>query len=212
MFTLLAMRAALAQGVSYRVDIEAPDPPRRAARRQSGPAALAGQSPPRHGPAAAPGQGHARPGLSTLIATEGYYSPRVAATLDTSGSEPVARIVVDPGQPTIVGEVDLVLKGFRAYLRRRQAVRRGRTAQPLVAASTGSRFRQADWEAAKRGLLRQVIQVRYPRAHDRVERHCRPGRAARPAQGGARQRARGALRRAQGRRPGSATRPPSSPI
>ncbi|UUZ56411.1 hypothetical protein LP419_15130 [Massilia sp. H-1] len=106
-------------------------PARRAARRQSGPAALAGQSPPRHGPAAAPGQGHARPGLSTLIATEGYYSPRVAATLDTSGSEPVARIVVDPGQPTIVGEVDLVLKGFS---------RAGADARPFDAAELRNRW------------------------------------------------------------------------
>lgn len=48
----------------------------------------------------------------TLIATEGYYSPKITAGLDTSGGNPVARIVVDPGQPTLVSDLDLVLQGF----------------------------------------------------------------------------------------------------
>ena len=48
----------------------------------------------------------------TLIATEGYYSPKVSAGLDTSGARPVARVIVDPGQPVLVGDLDLVLQGF----------------------------------------------------------------------------------------------------
>jgi translocation and assembly module TamA len=51
----------------------------------------------------------------TLIATEGYYSPKVSAALDTSGGTPVARIVVDPGQPTLVSDIDLVLQGFVVF-------------------------------------------------------------------------------------------------
>jgi len=100
---------------------------------------------------------------TTLIATEGYYSPKVSAGLDTRETPPVARVIVDPGPPTLVGDVDLVLKGFEpldpaarpfdaAELRRRWAL------------PVGQRFRQADWEAAKRNLLRQVMQRRYPRA------------------------------------------------
>lgn len=99
----------------------------------------------------------------TLIATEGYYSPTITATLDTSSSTPVARIVVDPGQPTLVSDLDLVLQGFVPFeqggapydagaLRRRWTL------------PVGARFRQADWEAAKRDLLREVAQSRFPRA------------------------------------------------
>ena len=99
----------------------------------------------------------------TLVATEGYYSPKITAGLDTSGSTPVARIVVDPGQPTLVSDLDLVLQGFvpfeqggapydAAALRRRWTL------------PVGARFRQGDWEAAKRDLLREVMQSRFPRA------------------------------------------------
>jgi translocation and assembly module TamA len=99
----------------------------------------------------------------TLIATEGYYSPKISAGLDTSGGTPVARIVVDPGQPVLVSDLDLVLQGFipfeqggapydAAALRNRWSL------------AVGARFRQADWEAAKRDLLREVMQSRFPRA------------------------------------------------
>ena len=101
--------------------------------------------------------------VRTLIATEGYYSPNVTAALNTSGAALEARVMVDPGQPVLVGDVDLVLQGFEPLaptsvkfdadaLRRRWSL------------GVGQRFRQADWEVAKRNLLRQVMQTRYPRA------------------------------------------------
>jgi translocation and assembly module TamA len=99
----------------------------------------------------------------TLIATEGYYSPRITAGLDTSGSTPVARIVVDPGQPVLVSDIDLVLQGFVPFEQGGApydaAALRNRWSLPV-----GARFRQADWEAAKRDLLREVMQSRFPRA------------------------------------------------
>lgn len=99
----------------------------------------------------------------TLVATEGYYSPEITATLDTTGAEPVARLSVVPGAPVVVGDVDLELRGFVPF---------DQTAAPYDAAAlrgkwtlpSGARFRQPDWEAAKRGLLRQVVQNRFPRA------------------------------------------------
>ncbi|WP_229443018.1 autotransporter assembly complex protein TamA [Massilia psychrophila] len=101
--------------------------------------------------------------VRTLVATEGYYSPNVTAALNTSGAALEARVMVDPGQPVLVGDVDLVLQGFEPLaptsvkfdadaLRRRWSL------------GVGQRFRQADWEVAKRNLLRQVMQTRYPRA------------------------------------------------
>ena len=99
----------------------------------------------------------------TLIATEGYYSPKISAGLDTSGATPVARIIVEPGEPTVVSDVDLVLQGFVPFEEGGApydaAALRNRWSLPV-----GSRFRQADWEGAKRDLLREVMQSRFPRA------------------------------------------------
>ena len=98
-----------------------------------------------------------------LIATEGYYSPQVSAGLDTSGGTPVARVIVEPGQPTLVSDIDLVLQGFVPFeaggAPYDAAALRNRWSLPV-----GARFRQADWEGAKRDLLREVVQSRFPRA------------------------------------------------
>jgi translocation and assembly module TamA len=101
--------------------------------------------------------------VKTLIATEGYYTPTVTATLDTSGATPVAHVNVDPGPATNVSEVDIELRGFAPFDKGDApfdaAALRNRWTLPQ-----GSRFRTADWEAAKRGLLRLVTQSRFPRA------------------------------------------------
>ena len=99
----------------------------------------------------------------TLIATEGYYSPRISAGLDTGGGRPVARLIVDPGEPVVVGDVDLVLQGF-APLGEGDAPFDADALRRRWQLPTGSRFRQADWEAAKSALLREVAQARFPRA------------------------------------------------
>ncbi|MFC5459677.1 autotransporter assembly complex protein TamA [Massilia niabensis] len=99
----------------------------------------------------------------TLIATEGYYSPKITATLDTSGATPVVRIGVDPGQPTLVSDLDLVLQGFVIFegggAPYDAGALRNRWSLPV-----GARFRTADWEGAKRDLLREVTRSRFPRA------------------------------------------------
>jgi translocation and assembly module TamA len=99
----------------------------------------------------------------TLIATEGYYSPKITAGLDTGGATPVARIVVDPGQPTLVSDIDLVLQGFVIFegggAPYDAGALRNRWSLPV-----GARFRMADWEGAKHDLLREVTRSRFPRA------------------------------------------------
>lgn len=162
-FTLLAPCAAWAQAVSYSVAIEAPRPLEKLLEDNLD--LLRWQGNPRLDieqlqrlVKAAPDQAR------TLIATEGYYSPRISVGLDTSGATPVARIFVEPGPAVTVGDVELVLKGFEPVA--------GSSAKPYDSTElrnrwtlpVGRRFRQEDWEAAKRGLLRQVIQARYPRA------------------------------------------------
>lgn len=101
--------------------------------------------------------------IKTLIATEGYYSPKVSADLDTSGSKPLVLIDVAPGEPVVVGDVDIELRGFVPFDKGSApidaAALRNRWTLPV-----GARFRTADWEAAKRGLVRHVAQSRFPRA------------------------------------------------
>ncbi|WP_215406836.1 autotransporter assembly complex family protein [Janthinobacterium sp. JC611] len=100
-----------------------------------------------------------------LVATAGYYTPVVTVRVDTTGAKPVVIVDLDPGQPVTIDKVELELRGFDPT-------------PPLAASEpydtealkrswslkTGSVFRQADWEAAKRALLREVVQTRYPRA------------------------------------------------
>lgn len=103
--------------------------------------------------------------IKTLVATDGYYSPQVSAQLDEGNGAPVVRIKVEPGEPVRVGEVDLALQGFDAPpgqpADQRFDVEALRKAWSL---KQGAIFRQSDWEQAKRGILRQVVQTRYPRA------------------------------------------------
>lgn len=100
-----------------------------------------------------------------LIATAGYYTPVVTVRVDTTGAKPVVIVDVEPGQPVTIDKVELELRGFDPT-------------PPLAASEpydtealkrswslkTGSVFRQSDWESAKRALLREVVQTRYPRA------------------------------------------------
>nr|WP_307719701.1 autotransporter assembly complex family protein [Massilia psychrophila] len=161
-FTMLASASAYAQGVSYTVRIDAPRPLEELlqdnldlVRWRGNPRLDRDQL--QRLVKNTPDQ------VRTLVATEGYYSPNVTAALNTSGAALEARVMVDPGQPVLVGDVDLVLQGFEPLaptsvkfdadaLRRRWSL------------GVGQRFRQADWEVAKRNLLRQVMQTRYPRA------------------------------------------------
>ncbi|HZV64757.1 MAG TPA: autotransporter assembly complex family protein [Telluria sp.] len=161
-FTLLPAAALAQQGVSYTVRIDAPAPLDELLRNNLDLVRWRGN--PRLDRdqlqrlvKAAPEQ------VKTLVATEGYYAPRVTASLDTGGAEPVARVVVDPGRPVLVGDVDLVLRGFEPLTPGTQAFDAAALRQHW-SLPAGRRFRTADWEQAKRGLLRQVMQTRYPRA------------------------------------------------
>jgi translocation and assembly module TamA len=154
--------AALAQGIKYTVQIDAPSPLDTLLEQNLD--LLRWRGDPRidleqlrHLAKVAPEQ------VKTLVATEGYYTPKVNAGLDTSGPAPVVRIAVDPGPQVTVGEVDIRLQGFattgRGGAPGDQAALRDSWKLPR-----GAPFRTADWEAAKRDLLHQVMQYRFPRA------------------------------------------------
>ena len=103
--------------------------------------------------------------VKNLVATAGYYTPVVTVRLDTTGAKPVVIVDVDPGEAVTVGQVELELRGFdptpplaASEPYDTEALKRS------WALKTGSVFRQSDWESAKRALLREVVQTRYPRA------------------------------------------------
>jgi translocation and assembly module TamA len=158
-YLLLLSTIAFAQGVNYTVQIEAPGPLRELLQENLDLVRWRGN--PRLDldqlqrlVRDAPEQ------VKTLVATEGYYSPAVTATLDMSGGIPVVRVVVDPGPPVLVGDVDLEVKSpAQGGPPLDAAALRASWALPV-----GRRFRQADWEAAKRNLLRAVMKTRFPRA------------------------------------------------
>jgi translocation and assembly module TamA len=99
--------------------------------------------------------------VKTLVATAGYYSPEVTARIDDSSGTPTVLVAVVPGEPVLVDSVEIVLQGFASS-----------SAEPFDGAALktswklprGAVFRQDEWEQAKRALLRQVVQTRYPRA------------------------------------------------
>jgi translocation and assembly module TamA len=161
-YVLLHAGLGLAQGLDYRVRIEAPGPLKELLEqnldlmRWRGHAGL-DLSQLQHLAKVAPEQ------AKTLVATEGYYSPIISTGVESSGATPVVHVIVDPGPPTLVGDVDLELQGFVPF---------DKGSVPLDANAlrqrwtlhTGARFRQEDWEAAKRNLVRSVMQSRFPRA------------------------------------------------
>jgi translocation and assembly module TamA len=161
-FALLSLPGALAQGISYEVKIDAPSPLADLLDnnldlvRWRGNARLDRDQLARL-VKAAPEQAR------TLIATEGFYTPVVRAELEGAADALVAHVRVEPGEPTLVGDVDLVLRGFEPLSPSSKPYQADELRNSW-ALPAGRRFRQADWELAKRNLLRQVMQARYPRA------------------------------------------------
>ena len=161
---VLALPAAQAAGLQYAVHVDAPGPLRAMLEehldllRFRGSARIDDEQL-RRLVRVAPEQ------IRTLMATEGYYAPDIHVQLERDGDSPRVRVSVQPGEPVRVGEVDIALQGFAPVPG--QAPGLQFDAEALKASwplKRGAIFRQADWEAAKRAILRQVVQTRYPRA------------------------------------------------
>lgn len=100
----------------------------------------------------------ARAATRDALAAEGYFAALVES--DIAWSRPVrVRIRVEPGPRTVVSSVDLVFHGEAAASPEGSAqialVRRNWILKP------GTHFRQAQWDAAKRGALAALASGRY---------------------------------------------------
>jgi translocation and assembly module TamA len=153
---------AFADSPTYRVDLEAPAPYRKLLEEQLEIYAWLGD------PAMSPEQfrilsGKTRDRIAELMATQGYYSPRILSSLEQTPEGWAARFSVEPGEPTLVRGVELRFSGEIAdgSPENRARIEKLRETWPLP---DGRIFRQEDWEAAKRTVLQEVSRYRYPAA------------------------------------------------
>lgn len=101
--------------------------------------------------------------IQVLLATEGYYAPRIEAALQREGDVWLARYEIALGEPVRVAAVDIDFSGHLAQPAPSSEAQRARLRE-LWPLAPGSVFRQADWEAGKRTLLRALVVERYPAA------------------------------------------------
>lgn len=96
-----------------------------------------------------------------LLATEGYFTPRIEGTMARAGEGWTLRYTVTPGPRTRVRALRIDFLGALAdepESGMRARVERSFSLRP------GMPFRQADWDAAKTALLRPLLALRYPAA------------------------------------------------
>lgn len=98
--------------------------------------------------------------IAELLATEGYFSPRIDSELAADGDGRVARFRVQLGEPVRVTEVRIDFSGALAMQDAERAAGL-RAAWTLV---RGERFRQEEWSAAKDALLGNLLVRDYPAA------------------------------------------------
>jgi translocation and assembly module TamA len=158
-----AITAGSEAGIDYTVSIDAPDPLLELLEKNLDLARFRGNAGVDRNQLeylvrTAPSQ------VRTLIETEGYYTPQVSARLDTSAAEPVALVKVIAGEPVLVGSIDLVLQGFAPTNPQDREPFDIELIKDGWGLQQGQIFRQADWETAKRNLLRQVLKTRYAHA------------------------------------------------
>lgn len=101
--------------------------------------------------------------LRDILATEGFYSPSVEASIQDHGGRSMVKLVVVPGQAARVSSVDLQVSGpfddgSAANNARLAAMRAAWSLAP------DSVFRPDDWESAKRNALKALLLARYPTA------------------------------------------------
>ncbi|MHB1245218.1 MAG: autotransporter assembly complex protein TamA [Sulfuriferula sp.] len=101
--------------------------------------------------------------IRKLLATEGFYSPEITASIALQDKPIQIRFVIVPGLPTQVENIDLSLQGpveQMPQLRDKLLTQLRQTWQLPV----GSVFRQAAWESAKRDTLKALLINRFPSA------------------------------------------------
>ena len=105
----------------------------------------------------------ARSQARDAAAAQGYFSAVVTSEIDRSTKPETVRLRIDPGQPTTVASVELIVTGAAALggPQGDELAARMRREWPL---RKGAVFRQEDWAAGKTGAVRVFTVERYAAA------------------------------------------------
>jgi translocation and assembly module TamA len=101
--------------------------------------------------------------IKNLVATEGYFSPKISPSLENKNGVFTAKFAVDSGSPVLISDVDLKFTGDinQQQIDDKTSIPKLRDAWLL---KTGEPFRQDDWDQAKRKLLTTLLVERFPNA------------------------------------------------
>jgi translocation and assembly module TamA len=95
-----------------------------------------------------------------ILAANGYFSPKVSATLDTAAQPQVVRLAVEPGEPTRVTGVDVRLTGAISGDGAQEEAMLARVRADWLL-PIGAVFTQADWDRTKRRAVEVVSERLY---------------------------------------------------
>lgn len=101
--------------------------------------------------------------IRDLLATEGYFSPEINASIEQESQTSIAKFVVNLGPPANISKFDISFTN--------EITQQNESENPTMSTlreewllKENTRFRQSDWELAKRNLLARLIVERYPKA------------------------------------------------
>jgi translocation and assembly module TamA len=100
--------------------------------------------------------------VKQFVATEGYFSPKVTISVDTTGEVQVVHLSVEPGAPAQVSNVDLRFTG--PVTRDPDGAARMEEARAAFGLKPGDAFRQALWNEAKERVVHVLARRRYAAA------------------------------------------------
>lgn len=101
--------------------------------------------------------------IRELLATEGYFSPKVTLSIERNPQRWTALYTVVPGDPSRVRGVEIEFRGTIAEDRWDNAARRA-AMRKSWRLPEGRRFRQLRWDGGKSRLLSALVDERYPLA------------------------------------------------
>lgn len=101
--------------------------------------------------------------IRDLLATEGYFSPKITSNLIQKDGANIAEFTVELGKPVIIEQVDI---RFTGAINQQAQVQSPNVAELRKAwlLPKGEIFRQENWDSAKRKLLTSLLVERFPNA------------------------------------------------